>query len=394
MNPTPLHIVYIGPFRFPAGDAAAARVLANARCLREAGHQVRFISYGGSYRASDKTDNGYSYDDFPYTISNDIDRPALSVFKRLSGFLKMGANAWNMLRSGEAPDVVIAYNPNLYLSMRLLHLARKTSIRIVADISECYHPSEFPGGRWLPFAWINELQIRIVQKWLPNKILISSFLNAMYPNSHNLVLPPLVDMQERKWIAETGDDFKGLTCIYAGTPSRKDQMLFVLDAIRLSVAMGADIRLVLLGDEQEELKAYMQRDEMNACRERVIFLGVVPQEQVPAYYGSAHFSLLFRKQNRKNNAGFPTKFVESLASGTPVIGNLTSDIGKYLNEGENGFVLEEATDESLAVLLHTVSRLSTEQLELMKDNARRSAGQFFDYRKYSVQMKQFIENLK
>ena len=82
MNNKSLHIVYMGPFRFPAGDAAAARVLNNARCLRMSGHTVEFLSFGGSYRSEDRVGDLYQFDEFQYRITNDIDRSNENVIRR------------------------------------------------------------------------------------------------------------------------------------------------------------------------------------------------------------------------------------------------------------------------------------------------------------------------
>lgn len=46
-------------------------------------------------------------------------------------------------------------------------------------------------------------------------------------------------------------------------------------------------------------------------------------------------------------AGFPTKFVESITAGTPVLTNQTSDLADYLVEGEIGFWLVDDIADSL-----------------------------------------------
>ena len=52
-------IIYTGAFRFPNGDAAAPRVLNNAKLLRELGYKVIFVSWGGPPRKEDKDENGF-----------------------------------------------------------------------------------------------------------------------------------------------------------------------------------------------------------------------------------------------------------------------------------------------------------------------------------------------
>ena len=44
-------------------------------------------------------------------------------------------------------------------------------------------------------------------------------------------------------------------------------------------------------------------------------------------------------------AGFPTKVVESLALGTPVITNLTSDLGFCVFDGRNGVILDARSEQ-------------------------------------------------
>ena len=53
-----MNIVYIGAFRLPDLDAAAPRVLNNAKAFRALGHNVRFISWGGTYRENHYCDDG------------------------------------------------------------------------------------------------------------------------------------------------------------------------------------------------------------------------------------------------------------------------------------------------------------------------------------------------
>lgn len=391
MNNKSLHIVYMGPFRFPAGDAAAARVLNNARCLRMSGHVVEFLSFGGSYRSEDRVGELYKFDEFQYRITNDIDRSNENAIRRITNFLVQGSNAFALLKQIK-PDVVVVYNPALVLTLRLLHYTRKRAIRLVADVSECYHSSEFPGGKWMPFSWMNELNIRIVQHWISHKIVISSFLSRMYASSTNLVVPPLVDLQDSKWKSVTHliPPFNGITCIYAGTPSRKDNVLFLLEALRISTQFTDRIRIVFLGEGLDELKKQMQTDKMAVCRDRVLFPGRVSQNEVPACYRATDFSLLFRDHNRKNNAGFPTKFVESMSSSVPVICNLTSDLGSYIEHGSNGYVLHSPVADELAALFGKLAMLNSDALAQMKMAAFSSALQHFDYRVHQQRMNHFF----
>ena len=44
-----MNILYIGTFRLPNYDAAAARVLSNAKVFREVCHEVSLLGLGGKF---------------------------------------------------------------------------------------------------------------------------------------------------------------------------------------------------------------------------------------------------------------------------------------------------------------------------------------------------------
>jgi hypothetical protein len=65
-------IIYTGSFRFPDGDAGAARVLGIGKSRRAAGHEVIFAGWEGRGRHQDLRKNGYVYQDFSYIPQGDL----------------------------------------------------------------------------------------------------------------------------------------------------------------------------------------------------------------------------------------------------------------------------------------------------------------------------------
>jgi glycosyltransferase involved in cell wall biosynthesis len=104
----------------------------------------------------------------------------------------------------------------------------------------------------------------------------------------------------------------------------------------------------------------------------------------------ADFSLLLRHDARYSRAGFPTKFVESFAVGTPVIANLTSDLHHYLKDGETGFVCKGPTSEDLELALKHALTLTQEQHSNMRALSRSVAAEAFDYRSYVTPLSNFL----
>lgn len=391
-----MHIVYIGSFRLPNIDAAAARVLNVARALRLAGHNVSFISWGGEQRECDLCPDGkYRVDGFEYVVTDELD-PKGNILQKVICKLQRGNKTEQLLeeRIGNF-DAVITYNGSL--TRWLLRFAKKHQVKLINDITEWYDYNELKVTDWLPYAY----NMHCTQKRVKNKIVISKFLDNYYNTTHNIVVPATCDASEAKWqqgaakAKEKAGEFDGITLIYAGNPARKDAVHYAINAVQRLIDEGENLKFLIVGAERERyLKNYADMLSKKELSERIQFLGRVSQDDVPSYYAIADFMLLLREPTRKSNAGFPTKFSESFTSGTPVIANLTSDLGKYIQDGKTGFVVDEPSEEALyRTLKDRVLVLTREQIATMKGNVKKVAKRL-DYHAYVEPLRDFMSNLK
>lgn len=392
-----MNIIYTGPFRFPTGDAAAARVLNNGKLLRLLGYNVTYISWGGcSHEAEKQDDNGhFYYDGFRFIITNDIDVKKGPI-KRLFNFLFSGKKALRHIKSLiQNVDLIIAYNPPIYFTLRLNSLCKKYNLPFISDITEWYAPNEFPGGIFAPPVWLNEINMRIVQKKVKNKIVISSFLNKYYSESNNILLPPLVDHDEAKWnfIDSVLPIFDGIRILYAGTPAKKDLLETILNAVISSVNSGLKIQFVMVGVLKEEISSYSNYQNVLSYPDNILFCGRVSQTKVPSYFKISDFSIIIRKPTRKNMAGFPTKLVESLMAGCPVITNSTSDISKHIVQSKNGLLVKNWSVNELKNSLEKIADFNSSELLRMKTFTKNYALENFNYTSYLNQGSKFLKNI-
>lgn len=391
-------IIYTGAFRFPTGDAASARVLNNGKILRELGYNVIFVSWGGNAKEKDKNEKGdYYYEDFKYINTHELDNKN-NFFQRFKNFLFRGRGAFeyiaNSIKNNKV-HAIIVYNSAIYFNIKIKNFCKRNNIHLIADITEWYAPNELQGGALAPPFWFNEINMRITQKSIKNKILISSFLDHYYKSSHNIVLPPLVDSNEKKWYEKEQvlPSFDGVRLIYAGNPAKKDLLETMFQTILNCINEGLKIQFVIVGISKDSISHYSNYQEIISLSNNFIICGKIPQEKVPAYYHSADFSLIIRKPNRKNTAGFPTKLVESMMAGCPVISNSTSDIRNYIVEGVNGFIINDWSLKEFQKTLKMISKLSSQEIAIMKENTARFAVEKFNYLSYKNEMKEFIKNL-
>jgi glycosyltransferase involved in cell wall biosynthesis len=392
-----MKIIYVGAFRFPKYDAAAARVLNNARALRECGHDVEIISWGGKFEDSSKQNGEYDiYDGFRYTITTELDINGGFVAK-VKNRLNRGEKTLRLLKEIEkSPDLLIAYNPDLLFNLKLKYYASRHKIKYANDITEWSDNNEL---RFIERI-TNAINLKHFTHRVNNRIVISSFLNKYYTDGNNIVVPATYDETEPKWqqglavAKKRVGGFDGITLIYAGNPARKDAVHYAINAVQRLIDEGASIRFLIVGAEREPYqKTYADLLTKKDLSEKILFLGRVPQDEVPSYYALADFMVLLRESTRKSNAGFPTKFAESFASSTPVIANLTSDLNRYLFEGNTGFVVEKPTEQSVYETLKTrVLALSSDRIEQMKRNVKKESKRL-DYHHFIEPLRLFMNNL-
>lgn len=394
-----MNILYLGLFRFPEGDAAASRVLNNARLFRDLGHSVKILSFGGEYREQDISLDGYVYDGLHYVITHDIDTHSWK--ERFLRYIYPNPNARNYIAANiDSFDIVVSYNTTLPMNIYLQHICKKNGKKIILDVTEWPDSNELLGGKLSPIYWMSELNMRFIQKHFKNMIPISQFLNRFYSHSNNILLPPLIDINDTKWNCFKPVDFtsvnhyNGVRIIFAGTPARKDLLKNLVEAIVQVLNEGQVIQLVVAGVSIEQANQFCAEDILSKYRNNIVFLGRIPQSLVPSLYHISTFSAIIREPSRKNTAGFPTKMVESMAAGCPVLLNITSDLGDYAIDGENAVLIENYHVCSIKEGLMSILSMTNEKISKMKLCARKTGEQRFDYHNYMEMGLRFINNLK
>jgi glycosyltransferase involved in cell wall biosynthesis len=123
-------------------------------------------------------------------------------------------------------------------------------------------------------------------------------------------------------------------------------------------------------------------------------LGPLPQQHVSALIREATFSVLLREPRVFAQAGFPTKVPESLAVGTPVICNITSDLHEYVRDGIEGILCRDQTADAFAAAVERVLLLRTDQLRAMRAAARARAEISFDFRVYADTLSSLLDRTR
>lgn len=367
-------ILYVGGFKLPDKNAAAHRVVNNAKIFRELGYNVVFINNveRGNNVVSEKT-TYYGFD--CYEIPQKMSRKLINI----DDVIKVSRNLNDL-------KYVIAYNfPAISLNM-LNNFCKREGIKCLADVTEWYGYS----GQGILYDGIKRLdtflRMRYVHKKMDGIIVISNYLLEYYKKSAPTIkLPPLVDGADRKWKRENDNSKNGLVFVYAGSPSKeKEKLGDIVNAVQ-AISSNVPIIFRIIGVSEEEfLSIYnMSKDEINissGCK--IEFLGRVTHIEAINHVKQADYSVIIRDKNRVTQAGFPTKFVESISCGTPVITNDNSDLFEYLNDGDNGLMVSTSD-----------LRNNLEEIVAMQRNivVHRDT---FDYKNYIHDTREFLKRIR
>ena len=384
-------ILYVGGFELPDKNAAAHRVIANGKIFRDLGYEIDFLGIDKSkqdnvgFINNKKNYGGFKYWSISYPKSTLEWIKYVGSIKDIKRFLSDFKETYNC---------IIIYNFPAVASYKILKYCKKNNIKVIADCTEWYdHKKNSLLGiiKYLD----SEIRMRYINKKLDGIICISEYLYKYYRDIRNkVVLTPLVDLQDKKWQMMDINKNNIVKLIYAGSPGLdKDKINLVIDSLIKIYNINNKVLLNIIGIKRDEyFDNYPEhRTESTLIDEFTIFHGRIPHRNAVDLIKSSDFTIFLREKTRANMAGFPTKFVESISCGTPVLTNNTSDLEKYLVDGKNGFWINIEDENARIKELKKIIALPRDKIDTMKKFSRES--KMFDYRRNIKLIDIFMENI-
>lgn len=367
-------ILYIGGFELPDKNAAAQRVLSNAKALRELGYEISFI--GISHSLINNQFECGEIDGFKYKLIC-YPKNIFQWFKYLVEFIQ----SKEILI--EKPSHVFLYHLPALATQRIISFCKKNGIKVINDITEWYTPEKWNFHDFLLRidVWF---RMYIVYPKSDGIIAISKFLFDFFKDKcYSILVPPLVDLSSDKWNNSLQKPNRNISLVYAGKPCpSKDRLDIIIESLR----RHPNIIFNIIGITKEQYCLIFNLKKFNKPN-NVNFLGYLPHKDTVNRIKSADFQIFIRTHNRVNTAGFPTKFVESIACGIPVITNATSDIADYLRNEINGFLITE--NNSLDSVFTHISTMDNSIIQNMKTCCKKTKS--FDYHSYVAIFNQLLE---
>jgi glycosyltransferase involved in cell wall biosynthesis len=369
-------IAYVGPFLSREGGAAWQRALGIAVPLTEAGDEV-FIGSGDASGAE-----GVAVADGVRVWSLGEASSGQNAVASLVRRFGWGRRTTRWLRNmPEPPDRVLIYAGGFLFARRVMKWAKRANVPVVIDCVEWYDRSHHQLGKWGPIAWDFELAMHAAYGRAAGVICISRYLEDHFRahGAKTALVPPTLDPRSIAWSPSTSGPL--LTITYAGNPGKKDSLDAIIDGVGLVDPLGERVELRVVGVAESELRT------LPSCATDIPpFLRIIGRQtraEVMALVAASDYVPLLRPKRRFAEAGFPTKVVESLVCGTPVICNITSDLAEYVRDGVTGLVCEGPTAEDFAVALRRAMEMPSADYHQMRAESRALAERAFDWRLYT-----------
>lgn len=395
-------IIYIGNFNVSKNDAASQLVISNGKILRDIGYKVIFVGNNPCLKSNidileTKTQlNGFDIYSVPFNKSL---KSIWSLYNQIKKILQLNKHDIKsvVLYGSPVTPAFLAYKISMWTKVNeVLFIGNN------ADVSAMSHGTVME--RILKVSNYSILRY-ILKKRTHGTIAVSNYIQKYYtlPGKKSVIIPPLVELENPPPLEETSSEI--IKIVYAGTPfpidgrkvavsSYKDRLDVVIEMLSEVYKNKKNFHLNIYGLSKEQYTKVIKSQEklLDKNKNMITFHGYTSHSQIKKNISKADFTINLRDSNQMTNAGFSTKFVESVSCGTPAITTNTSDLRDYLVEGENGFFIDITNKENGIKKLNEILSLSKLEIRKMKNISYNSGA--FDYKKYINKMQDFLISLE
>lgn len=408
-----MHILFLTHYFVPENNAPAARVHAMACEWSRLGHRVTvltgvpnvpagvpFEGYENRCRQVEWIDGIRTVRVWTYLAAN------RGRVRRGLNFLSYMVTA-GLAGAGLRPraDIVIATTPQFFAGWAGAPVSRVHRAPFVLEVRDIWPDSitavgALPEGRivqalgWLEsalYACADHIvavgdgyrQNMIAKGVPPEKIdIVTNGLDA------DLFTPRAADEELLRRLGLTGK----FVITFAGTIGMASGLDVVLDAARHLETRGRDdIAFLLIGDGA--IRAGLEAQARARRLTNVVFTGLVPRPQLPAYLASSDACLVHFRKEPLFGTILPSKFFEDAAMEKPILLGFEGAAREMLHEADCGLAFEPGNGAELAT---AAARLADDPAEARRlgVNGRRYVLEHFDRRRLARDYLDILERVR
>lgn len=359
------YIIYFGHFELPDKNALAHRVKANAYAMKQLGYEVYLVGYSRSKKDQNIErieDGDFTYYEVPYPTT-------IIEWLRDGNSYKAVEKVIN-LHDPDKCKAIFFTGVGAGNTRGLLKLSKRYHIPLSADIVDW--PMKGNGNivyKLIKYVMDDILTGKVYAPKVKNAICISSFLAEHYKkeNKENVAVIPSLTYKADSRFQRLGEYVPEgiIRYCYVGNPGYKAYKDRIDWIVRAFVELNDEnTALDIYGMEEKSFREEFPEINIDG-QSRLVFHGKRPNAECIDAISAADYFVFARADTMITKAGFPTKFSECMAIGTPMITTPTSDLPQYVINGENGYISTECTYDSYYEVFEISSKTTPEQRRLM-----------------------------
>lgn len=356
----PKKILIITNQPFPAGFAGTNRILSYCKGFLYHGYKPEVICI----RPTEHYETGLNkqvlgvYEGIQYSYPGETTLRVRSFWGRrindLTAYLISMKTLFFLLQKNEILFVIF-YGTYVFPELSCIFLTRLFGKKIFKEESE--NPHVYFTGRKSAFMkifewfYINRLYKLCSGIFVMTNHLKDFFLERGIPENKILIIPHTVDVE--RFTRETNNSMMSLPDDYIAylgpINQQKDGILTLVESFKEVSAKYPEMNLIIAGagspQEKIELLSLINELHLNA---RVHYLGRISSDEIPTLFRGATLLASCRTKSFQNKYSFPSKVVEYLASGKPVVTTAPGDLSYYLKDKVNAFVANNENPDTIA----------------------------------------------
>lgn len=333
-------IIYYGGFVLPDKSAAANRVVSNGKIFDKLGYKTVFIG------VSDDSFDGLRNVD-GYENMFELAHPK-STKQWLNHTLSV-EYIDSVVKNCSDVKKIILYNVPMFTLLKAKKVFSKRNIEVCYDCTEWTKDTNGSLPKKIFKAFDEILISNFAHKVADGMIAISSMMKKKYKKAKKLVIiPPLVDTNDEIWHQQAENHEGVFEFCFAGIPDGKKESLDkVVEAFCNINKKNTFLRIIGI-TETDFNNIYPDCFIPKNVRNKIAFMGRLSHSETIRYVLGCDCYIFIRRSDKRNNAGFPTKFAESFTCGVPIITTDVSDVGEYITKNGRGSLLKDMTTENIS----------------------------------------------
>lgn len=203
-------------------------------------------------------------------------------------------------------------------------------------------------------------------------------------------LPMSVDLSRFELVNDNVEYIKPYIAYTGSSSFSKDGIDVLIKSFEKVANTFKDLRLYIAAFYEIDGGRMMHLIEKSEFKDRIIYLGSIERDKIPALLKGAEMLVMPRPDSRQAQGGFPTKLGEYLATSNPVCVTCVGEIPNYLEHKKSAYLANPSDIDSFAETVIDALSNKKEAFEIGL-NGRKVAEKYFDKDKQGIYLFDFLK---